>query len=139
MTNPENFIANTDFATFKNDAKGTLSVTFPGSQVVAGSGGLLSYTADLTLGKAGANIRARGGSSKDSSIQYAVSSVSFNRMGLILGFPAFYSIYANISRVNATTVRLTVFVNNIYSDPLTTEAGDETFTFVVNTFLSPFS
>ena len=138
MSNPDNFILNTDFTAFKNDARGNVSVSVPGSIVIA-SNVTYSATANVSLGSDNAFIRSVIASNKNSDKRLVGAYENRARSGTVLGFPAFYTIYASLSRLNATTIQLEVNIYNPYSDPLTTAAGTEVFTAYVNTFISPFN
>lgn len=137
MTKPENFISTTDYATLKNDGYITFSVTLPGGIVVPAND---TYTQgqDFTIGSIGASERARIASSKDGNIFYSTLQLSTLRFGSVLGTPTIYNNNAYLRRSGANTLRAELVVYNPYSDPLITEAGDQVFTFEVNTFLSPF-
>jgi len=135
---PESFIANSDFATLKNDAIGDVTVTFPGAQNLAADE-VRSYTATIELGIKGASLRSRLASSKDSNRYYACSSIDLPRTGTVFGMPASYSIIASLSRTSSTTVTVFAVVMNPYFDVLTTEGVDETFSFELSSFLPPFA
>lgn len=138
MNNPNNFIVTTDFATIKNDdSDNTLSVTIP-SSVVVGPGSIYTQTSVVTVGSSVSNIRGRIRSSKDG--RWVVGgSISIYRIGTNIYGPAFYDILVTITRESATQVRLTAFIRNIDTIAITCEAGAETFSAEVNTFLSPFA
>lgn len=143
MTKPSQFILTTDYATLKNDDSDSSTVTAPGAQVVPAAigpvGGYVEYHTDVSIGTQGAISRLQIASSKGSDIVYSTRTLSFNRTGTILGNPADYSIIAFAYRVAPTTLRCQVYIQNPNSDPLVTEAGNETFTFYLNTFLAPFT
>lgn len=137
MTKPENFILTTDYATLKNDDRNdALSVTVPSSQTV-GAGAVYSITDTVTVGSNVASIRSRMRSSKETN-WYVTQSLHILRTGTVSGSPASYDVLAVVTRQTATTVRLTAFIRNPYGSTLTGASGSETFTAVVNTFLSPF-
>ena len=144
MTKPSQFILNTDYATLKNDASGTVSVTAPGSQVVPAAvgpvGGYLEYHTDIEIGVAGSITRLQISSSKESNTVYSTRTLDILRLGTVLGFPGVpYNIIAFTYRTAPTTLRCIVYVSNPNTDPLTTAVGDETFTFYVNTFIPPYA
>lgn len=143
MPKPESFIASTDYATLKNDAKGIVSVTAPGSIVIPGSvgsvGSYVAYQADLVIGATAAITRIQISSSKNGNNIQVTRNASGIRTGVSLGFSTIYSTTAFVYRISPTTVRCQVYTPNPQADPLTTEAGNETFTFYVNTFLPPFA
>lgn len=133
------FIFSTDYATLKNDNNATVQVTFPGSVVVPASvgsaGSAIETHTDVTIGAQGAISRIQISSTKDASIIHPARNVYYNRTGDL----GAYTIVAFTYRVSPTVMRCSAFVTNPFSSPLTTEAGDETFTFYVNTFLPPFA
>jgi len=143
MPKPESFTSSTDFATLKNDARASAQVTAPGSQVIPATIGVaasyLEYHADLAVGAPGAVMRVQIASSKNSNIIQVTQNTGGVRLGTLLGFPNPYNISAFAYRLSPTTVRCQVYIPNPNSDPLTTAAGDETFTFYINTFLPPFA
>jgi len=138
MSKSDRFILNTDFTTFKNDNKGQIVITLPGS-IVIGAGATYSQSQDLVIGTKNTAIRSLISSSKDSNRKYLGTALYRFMQGTVLGFPAFYGVYVSISRLNSSTVRLQINIYNAQSDPLTTAAGNETFTAYLTTFLSPFS
>lgn len=131
------FIINTDYATIKNDAEGTLSVTVPGSTVIA-SGGQYTNTTSLTIGEGVSTIRSQGNSTRDASTWIAANQLALPRTGVVSGASQPYTLAAAISRTSTTTIELFVGIYNPYGANLTTQAGDETITFDVTTFLPPF-
>lgn len=137
MNNPQDFDITSDFATLKNDNSGDISVTFPGSFSVPGNG-LSQFTNTINIGTRGAALRTRASSSKDSNTWYVCSSLSYMRTGMSGGFSASYSVVAAASRTSPTTITVVALVLNPYSGTLVTEAGNETFSFHLNTFLPPF-
>lgn len=138
MPKAESFILSTDFATLKNDAAASTSVTAPGSATVVG-GSYVEYHSDLNIGVVGSLTRIQVSSSKNSNSIQVTRFVAGSRTGVVLGSPAAYGIYAFVYRLDSDTLRCQVYIPNPYADSLTTEAGDETFTFYVNTFLPPYA
>lgn len=143
MTKPSDFILSTDYATLKNDDSDTTSVTAPGAVSVPAAvgpvGGYVEYHQDLTIGTAGAITRLQIESSKNAGVVYAARTLSIDRTGTVGGSPANYSIIAFAYRTAPTTLRCQVYISNPNAGTLTTAAGDETFTFYINTFLAPYS
>lgn len=139
MYNVNDFILSTDYATLKNDNNATIQVTFPGSTVVPASvgvaGSAVEVHTDVTMGAPGAISRIQISSTKDAGIIHPARNVYYNRTGDL----GSYQIVAFTYRTSPTTLRCSAFVTNPYNAILTTEAGDETFTFYVNTFLPPFA
>jgi hypothetical protein len=140
MTKPGNFILTSDYATIANDGQATGTVAVPASVAVPANGSR-SFSTDLTVGGQGAATRSRIQSSKIGSKFYVGSVLASENTGTVLGIPGSpYTTYAFITRINATTARLLVYIPNPYSDPLTSDYGSvETFTFVINTFVPPFA
>lgn len=138
MTKPSNFIKSSDYPTLKNDiTKADVTVTVPSSITVAGSGSA-SYSTDVVMGVQGALSSSRISSSKDSNIWYKAQMVVYTRTGTNDGFTTPYNVVAFVWRVNATTLRCQVFIPNPYSTALICEAGVETISFHVNSFVPPF-
>lgn len=137
-SDPNKYILSSDFATLKNDDNAEVSITFPGSVAVA-TNAIKSYSADVTVGSTGACLRARVASSKDSTKWFSCPALQLTRTGIESGSPVPYGIFGSLSRIDATTVRVYAVVYNPYAGTLTTESGDETFYFRINTFLSPFA
>lgn len=136
MTKPESFSYISDFPSLKNDGKTTLTVTLPGSSVIAG-GATLSLTATATLGTAGATERTQIYSSK--LVYYWVGpALEIAREGSYAGVLGTYYTTAELYRSSATQVTALVYIANTSGSTLTTEAGDETFTFDVASFIAPF-
>lgn len=138
MSQPNSFILSSDFPTLKNDEKvkveGTIlgGITVPASDVV-------SAFVDVEVGTNGAPTRCRISSSKNNNYQYVTSTVTFNRSGTVSGSPTSYGVLCFIQRVSATTIRFQVNINNPYGSDLTTEAGDDTITWYVSTFIPPYA
>lgn len=134
MVKPSDFILNTDYATLKNDNEATVSVTAPGSAALA-SGGSLTYSADRVIGSKASINRVQISSTKDSNIKYGTNALIYSRTGSL----GSYSIYAYVFSSGPDTVRFQVLIPNPYGAPMTTEAGDETFNFDIDTFIPPFA
>ena len=138
MPKADVFISSTDYPSIKGDGFGTASITVPGSIVVAANT-VYSQSTDIVVGKSGALLRSRIRSSKSSNTEFVTQQLTATKQGTVTGFPAFYQITAQVYRVSATNLRCTVSILNAQTDPLTTEAGDETFGFSINTFIAPFA
>lgn len=144
MVKPSHFILTTDYATLKNDDSDALQVTAPGAQAVPSAtgplGGFLEYHQDIEVGAQGSVTRLQISSSKDSNTVYSTRDLSVQHNGTVGGIPGFlYSVTAFTYRVSSTTIRCQVYILNPYSGILTTETGDETFTFYINTFIPPYA
>lgn len=134
MTKPTSFITTSDYATLKNDAGSSGTVTVPASFTV-GAANTKTYTTNLTLGSTGSINRVQISSSKDSNTIYSTGLHARTRTGSL----GAYTIYSFVTRTSATNLQLTCIIPNPYGATLTGASGDETFTFYVNTFLPPFS
>lgn len=136
MLNPENILLHTAaFDTLKNDDDITGTVTLPGSASIAAAGRQI-VTTDVTVGTSESILDTRTKSSKAGSQYYLASVIlSFTRTGSL----GAYSVFAHAYHTSATNVRLEVFATNPYGLTLTTEAGDETFTFKLRTYKDPFA
>lgn len=132
MTRPESFILNSDYASISNDGTGTLSVTFPGSVVIPGSGSR-EFTSSIDIGVRGAVELSQISSSRMGK-RYVGSVISVNR-----GSVDPYSIAVYLGRSSATTLTLVAIVVNPYNTSITTEGTAELFTAYVKTFIPPFA
>lgn len=130
-TVPSDFIQTTDFATTKQDNSAIATVVLPGSTSVPGSGSVEFHT-DVVIGAKAAITRMQIASSKYLSNDRNVCSQ------LIRTYSGPYQAAAYATRINATTLRCSVFIPNPSAVGMTTVAGDETFTFYIDTFLPPF-
>ena len=139
MTKPDTFMLTTDYATLKNSESGlTAQVTVPGSIVIGGAAVYAPFF-DIPIKEAMAISTGRISSSKNSNRSLIGNATDSMRFGVVTGIPgALYDVYAFLWRVSPNVVRFQALIQNPYSDPLTTEAGDETFTVVFNTFVPPF-
>lgn len=136
MSKPERFIYSSDFATLKNDDDGTTTVTIVGGAVIA-PGATYTVSSDLTVGTQLGEGRIRISSSKLGSSKFYAGYLGVNRNGTVSGSPAPYTIYALVSRISPTQSRCICIIQNPYPSNLTCEAGNETFTFKINTFIPP--
>jgi hypothetical protein len=136
MSKPERFIYSSDFATLKNDDNGVTTVTIV-SNAVVGAGATYTVSSDLTVGSQLGEGRIRISSSKLGSSKYYAGFLGVNRTGTVSGSPAPYTLYALVYRINATQMRCICIIQNPNGAALTCAAGDETFTFKVNTFIPP--
>ena len=137
MTKPQRFILTTDYATLKNDATGTISVTLPSSASI-GAASTSSWTTALTIGESGSSFRARitssagGGSFVGNSVVY-ISTSGASLSGSSIGF----DLYIAVHRTSSTELSLTAFIPNPYGSTLTINNLSRTITASVATFLPP--
>lgn len=137
MSRPEAFILTSDFATLKNDDRVTGSVTL--TPQILDANQIVTVSSDLVVGTIGASSRTRIASSKDGNEFYVCNVLSLTRTGQIAGpTDVLYNVFGFVSRISPTTVRISVSVQNPYAEGMGTAFGDETLTFEISTFLSPF-
>lgn len=137
MSKPESFRVNLDYGTLKNDRRGSITVILPAAVLEATQ--VYSATSSLSLGQQNASSRVRIASSKDGGVFYVGSALMCNRTGTIAGPTSVpYDIVGYIARTSPTIVTATVSVTNPYGEGMAMAFGDETFTFEISTFLSPF-
>jgi hypothetical protein len=121
--------------TLKNEAvDNTASVTIPGSSSVATASRLVA-SQDITIGEAGSIADLRFQTSRDTTRDYLASTQqSFTRTGSL----GAYSLFVGCFRVSATVVRVQAFIVNPYGSTMTSQSGNETFTFKLRTYRAPF-
>ena len=141
MTKPSNFILDTDFATYKNDAIGAITFTIPGSiAIAANTRYVASYS--TTLGTNGAPSRAFINCSASPTKWFVGQLLQVVADGVDSSFGPysyFYIIY--ITRTGPNTVTATVEIDNYSpgSGTLTTESTPRTINVKLATFLPPFT
>lgn len=141
MSKPSNFILSTDYATYKNDATGQLSLTIPASIVIAPN---TSYTTSqsVNIGTNGAPARTFINHSAQPTRWYIAPQIQVVASGIdsIIGArDYFYYIY--VTRTSPTTVTVNVEIPN-YSfgaGNLTTESVARNVTVKIATFIPPFT
>lgn len=132
MNKPENFILNSDYATYKNDSNATVTLVMPASQVIPNGGSYSAYS-DVTVGTIGANMMVTiKHSGYPSNAEYSTQKLTYYADG------SFIPMIVEVFRLNATTVRLRLFIPNNSGSSITTEATPRTITAKISTFLSPF-
>ena len=143
MVKPNNFILNSDFATLKNDNKGTISLAITDSGLLA-YGAKKTYTSYLDIGTANANLRGQ--------MKTNLSSDIWNTLGMTVpvtvtvyygGNPVdtfTYNLPVMIDRISATRVRMyATFYSYGYGVDMRITGGYQTITADLVTFLSPFA
>lgn len=134
---PEDYLLTTDFATLKNDATGTLTVTLPNTLSIPGA---TTYQngQDITIGTSGASFRARMGSTKNNKWYNSTTVVyAYSSGATVDGSPSPYIVFTTLSKISADVVRLTVFIPNGYGSTMSISGLSQTITAVVATFLPP--
>lgn len=138
MNNSENFILTSDFATLKNDALGTISVTIPNVTSIPAAT-VYSWSNEIVIGAVGSSVRAVIYSSKDIRKFYS-TTVFFSYMGgTVSGSPTSVDIFCYLHRTSKTTLRLTCFLQNPYGSTMTITGLSQTVTANFATFLPPFA
>lgn len=137
MTNPSNFILNTDYATLKNSGSGSGTVVIPGSVSVPGNSYYETHT-DITLGQAGAVTRSRIRSNKENNTWRIGGATDGFRTGINSANPATYDVYCFVWQPSPNVIRFTALIQNPYSTVLTGATGNEIIDFYTNTFIPPF-
>lgn len=130
---PLKFIINSDYATLKNDSDTeTVILPVPAGDSIS-SAGYKTYTADVTVGSAGAPMEWQ--------INYSAGTQRFVAPELQVventGSGNQYQGYVYIYRTSATTARLAVSYFNGTGGLVTTNA--RTITATIRTFIPPFS
>lgn len=137
MSKAEKFIITSDYASILEDGYAQTTVTVPSSVVIAGSG-IYSVFQDIDVGKSGALLRTRMNSSKNPQ-EYVTQQLILARTGIAFGSSAPYDVSAQLARISPTVIRCYMIIQNPYNVTLTGEAGAETVTFSINTFIAPFA
>ena len=136
MTKPSNFILHSNYATLKNNANGSLSVTIPNGSSI-GANQTRTFSTDIALGKSGGSLRARGrvnsgiwapGTAIGTQLNMEIPDYG---TGIVTQPATAYLIW-----INASTVRLIVNVQN-YAPATMFIRANYTFEFKINTFLAP--
>lgn len=138
MILPESFIMTSDFPTLKNNGTGDATITIPGSATVPDSG-YLEWHTDIIIAGGASIFAARIQSSKNSNKWVRANQLLLNRTGYIPVAYFYYTLVAYAYRLDSTTLRCQVLLQNPYSSILTSEPGTETFNFHFNTFIPPFA
>lgn len=140
MTKPESFIINSDYATLKNDATTTLSVTIPNSLSLAGVS-IYTLTDTVTIGQRGSSIRSRIHSTMRDQ-WFVANQVTYSYMSGAthpLWGDLNYDIYVTVNRTSSTQLSLIVTILNGYDEPITINGAGQTITAKVATFLPPYA
>lgn len=127
------FILSSDFATLKNNANGSGSITVLALITIPTDG--IYYYVDVNIGTSGAIARGRIRSSQAANKWLVANAVDYNRTG---PNGDTYSIFAFMWRPSATVLRFQVAIPNPYNAAFTASATAETIDFYANTFLPPF-
>lgn len=133
---PEKFSLITDFATYKNDSRGSLSLVLPSGLFIPANG-VYEVKSSMVIGVEGASERGQIYSSKINK-RFPTSILNVNRSGFTDFGDSPYTIICEMYRTASNELTFSISILNPYNLILLTEFGDETFTFYANTFLPPF-
>lgn len=138
MTRPSLFNINSDFATLKNDNKGAVSITLPGSILIPASG-IYAQSASIAIGVRGSSFRSRISSTKRPE-QFVTNTViySYSTGAIVSGSPSNYDIFVTVTRADPSNLTLSVTIPNGYNAPMSVSGLAQTITANVATFLPPF-
>jgi hypothetical protein len=140
MTKPSNFIQNSDYASLKNDAKGTFTLSIGDSGVLA-YGSSKTYESFLTIGTVNSGLRCQMKSSLSADIWSSSSILAPVTVTVTPDGSTFtYNLPVVIDRVSATQIRMkAVFYSYGVGVSMQITSGYQTITADVVTFLSPFN
>lgn len=134
MVKIDNFILHSDFPALSNDGEHNLSVTIPSGWTV--SNGHNYINSDYVVGSKDASIRSI--MSVDGVSYYVGTSIVWQQS---VNYPGFgndvVALSASVSRINSTTIRLSV-VGFTPSGTFTVN-GARTITAKISTFRSPYT
>lgn len=135
MTKPSNFVINSDYATFKNDERGSITLTVPNGTVV-GANSRVTLQSTLTIGKRDASVRSKmrcnGGTWRNCASMQKQYNINYSGVGASTNW-----LSSSIERTGPTTIRLFAILDN--ASPYTmTVTGNYIFEADIRTFLSPW-
>ena len=137
MSKPKSFKLSSDYATTQNDARGTVTYTLPSGTPIA-SLTRRTFETSVELGTRNAYMRLRGSSSQlpgrwfVGSVLAAYVTVNSPTDGTLNWLQ-----YHAVERTSPTTIRVYTEIFNPLPETVTI-SGDQTITWQINTFLSPF-
>jgi len=138
MYEAEKFILTTDYSTMKNDGHATTSLTIPGSINIA-AGTTQTYSSTVSLGTSGGIYSAKI-YLPTVSAWFPGEFFTYALVGSTPTIsPAIYSVILNVFRSSSTQVTFQAFINNPYSNTLTTNASSVTLNADITSFLPPFA
>lgn len=139
MTKPEAFISTTDYATLQNDNQGILTLFIPTSASVP-IGGRVTYQNFITLGKKNAGLRAQVASDLYGGLfSPGTTIITYTTVTIDVFTGVLQTLYVNLERINPTTLRAYVNIDNFTGLSMTVTGTPQTITFDINTFISPFN
>jgi hypothetical protein len=143
MTKPSNFIQSSDYASLKNDAKGTFTLAIGDSGLLA-YGASKTYSSTLTIGTINSGLRCQMKSdlSADvwcsSSILAPVTVTSYSGGSLVDTFT--FNLPVVIERISATQIKMkATFYSYGEGVDMRITGNYQTITADIVTFLSPFN
>lgn len=144
MTKPRNYILNTEYATLKNDNKGTVSVNITTTGILA-YGSSVTFQNYIDIGTSNAQVRCqiyRSGAPSDiwcaNSILVPVNITVYYGGTPVDNFT--YNLPVTIERISNTRIRIYgVFYSYGAGVSMQISGGAQTVTADIVTFLSPFN
>lgn len=130
---PSRFKINTDYATLKNDASGSLSVVIPDSITLSANSPNRVYRATGQFGKSSAGWATIWKSDK---YDYALCGASVQLAGKQDGYDAF--VIANVSREGANYVLEVTIPSSAWGSTTYTGLG-QTLTAEIHSFIDPLA
>lgn len=130
------YIINSEKATLKDDASGTLTLPITTGAVIP-AGGSITFQTSVDIGSANSQISALMSSSL-TGVKYAAAMLTI-KMRITLSGSNFDSWeYVMIEKSSSGTVRLYCTIYNPYSSPITIIGNAQTITAEFVTYRSPF-
>ena len=137
MTKPKHFNLNSDYATTQNDASGTLSYTVTNGTVIPDLT-TTTFEAYLVLGTRNAYQRAQASTTAAPGQWFSGTTLITEINVDLAGFGITpWPLYHSLERTSPSSVRAYCEIYNNTGLTMTV-AANQTLTWEVNTFLSPF-
>jgi len=140
MTKPSNFIQSSDYASLKNDSKGTFTLDITDSGVLA-FGQSKTYESTLDVGTINSGLRCHMKSSLSSIIWCSSSILATVTITVTPGGSTFpFDLPVVIERISPTQIKMkATFYSYGAGVSMQITGGYQTITANVVTFLSPFN
>lgn len=130
---PSRFIFNSDYATLKNDAEGSVNLAIPNQVNIGASGDNVVYSATIQIGTPSAGIRSYVTSTK---YNYALCAPSFLIYCKQDGYDS--SASCDITRKNGNEVEIRVTFASTPGMATSYTGMQQTLTLHAQTFIDPF-
>lgn len=139
MTKPSNFIQNSDYASLKNDARNTFTLSITDSGTLA-YGASKTYESVLTIGTINSGLRCQMKSSLSADIWCSSSILASVTVTATPGGAFTFDLPVVIERISPTQIKMkAVFFSYGAGATMRITGGYQTITTDVVTFLSPFN